>query len=232
MDKRPAIISRMFDSIAPTYDLLNTLMSFSMDRFLRKALIKDLGLCHGDTVLDIATGTGVLAAYGLEKGSRVIGIDISQNMLKIAKRRKPDMKNGYMYELVRCDACSMPFRESSFKKAMIAFGIRNIISLEAFFSEAFRVLDFNGCIIALEFSVPENPVIKLFYRFYLGHIIPFVGGAVSGDKAAYKYLNDSVMTFSSPEEIIRLIKRSGFKKVKAKKIMFGTAHLYIAEKLS
>lgn len=230
MDKRPVTISRMFDRIAPTYDILNTMISFSFDAFLRRALIKELGLRMGELALDIATGTGVLAIQGLKLGAKVVGVDISEKMLEVARKRKVGLKEGGRYYLVRCNACNMPFNQGSFKKVMVAFGIRNMDRIDVLFSEAYRVMDSEGLLVALEFAVPENIILKLFYKVYLGVIIPFIGGLISGDKAAYAYLRDSVMAFPSPEAVSSIIKDSGFNAVRTKKLMFGIACLYIAEK--
>jgi len=156
MDKRPSIIGKMFDGIAPTYDRLNTILSFSIDKSWRRAAVKALEINAGDTILDIATGTGDLALIAARRGGRVIGIDLSRQMLSRAffKARKHCL--GTQYMVVQGDALSLPFRDETFNSAMVAFGIRNVDNMATLLDEIYRVLNVNGRFSVLEFSVPGN----------------------------------------------------------------------------
>ncbi len=140
MDKRPSIIGRMFDRIAPTYDLLNTILSFSLDKAWRRAAIDLLEIRAGETVLDIATGTGDLAILAAQGGGTVIGIDLSRKMLLRALGKAHEQGLRTWYSVIQGDALSMPFRNETFNSAMVAFGIRNMNHLEACLAEINRVL--------------------------------------------------------------------------------------------
>src|SRR5271157_4146737 len=144
MDKRPSIIGRMFDGIAHTYDLLNTILSFSLDKAWRRAAISLLEIRAGDTVLDIATGTGDMALPALRRGGSVTGIDLSRQMLLRALGKAEEQGLRTRYSAVQGDALSMPFRDETFNSAMVAFGIRNMNNLEAFLAEIHRVLSIRG----------------------------------------------------------------------------------------
>jgi demethylmenaquinone methyltransferase/2-methoxy-6-polyprenyl-1,4-benzoquinol methylase len=230
MDKRPSIIGRMFDRIAPTYDRLNTILSFSIDKAWRRAAIKLLEIRAGDTVLDIATGTGDLALVAVEHGGMVVGIDLSRQMLLRAASKARVHRLGIQYTVVQGDALSMPFSDETFSSAMVAFGIRNIENLEVFLDEVHRILNPHGRFSILEFSIPESLPFRLLYKVYLTYILPVIGGLISGDYEAYRYLRDSVMRFPSPKALERIIGDRNFRVVQSKPILGGISHLYLVEK--
>jgi Methylase involved in ubiquinone/menaquinone biosynthesis len=169
LDKRPKTIKEMFDQIAPRYDLLNHILSLSVDTLWRRKAIRRLGIKRGDSILDIATGTGDLFMLALKRNRdcRIVGIDISSEMLHIASQKKD--RKGYRgrYFLVAGDACSMPFRGYAFDHAMVAFGIRNMSDVEDLFKEVRRILKDGGKFAILEFSIPEVHFIRKIYLIYL-----------------------------------------------------------------
>ena len=229
IDKSPAIIGSMFDRIAPTYDLLNAALSFSMDSRWRKTVISSLNIKDGDKVLDIATGTGDMAfrACGTA-GCTVTGMDISRRMLDIAARKNKKFSGRFLITVG--DAIAMPFSNETFDHAMTAFGIRNMTDLSAFLDEAFRVLKDGGKMAVLELSVPSRFPWRWIYLTYFKAILPVIGGLVSGDFKAYRYLRDSVMRFPPPDELERLMKERGFEITQSFPLFFEIAHIYLLKK--
>ena len=185
IDKSPAIISSMFDRIAPTYDLLNAALSLSMDSRWRKTVISSLDIKDGDKVLDIATGTGDMAFRACRTtGCTVTGMDISPRMLDIAARKNKEFRGRF--HITVGDAVAMPFSNETFDHAMTAFGIRNMPDLPAFLDEALRVLKDGGKLAVLELSVPSRLPWRWIYLTYFKVILPLIGGLVSGDFKAYR----------------------------------------------
>ncbi|MGZ6236194.1 MAG: bifunctional demethylmenaquinone methyltransferase/2-methoxy-6-polyprenyl-1,4-benzoquinol methylase UbiE [Syntrophales bacterium] len=230
MDKRPSIMGTMFDRIAPTYDQLNTILSFSLDKAWRKAAINLLEIRAGDTVLDIATGTGDLALPAADSGGKVVGIDLSRQMLLRALGKAEEQNLLTRYAVVQGDALSMPFRDETFNSAMVAFGIRNMNNLEAFLAEIHRVLSIRGRFSILEFSLPERSLFRWIYGAYLTCVVPIIGGLISGDYDAYRYLRDSVTGFPVPQALEDIMKGQGFRVALSKPIFGGISHLYLIEK--
>jgi demethylmenaquinone methyltransferase / 2-methoxy-6-polyprenyl-1,4-benzoquinol methylase len=230
LDKSPSIIGRMFDRIAPTYDQLNTILSFSIDKTWRKAAIRSLEIRAGDTVLDVATGTGDLALLAACQGGRVTGIDLSMQMLLLAASKARTHHLGAQYSVVQGDALSMPFRNETFNNAMVAFGIRNMENLTVFLDEIYRVLSPGGRFSVLEFSMPEKWPFRWIYTAYMTYAMPFIGGIISGDYEAYKYLRDSVMRFPSPQALKVIMEERGFHVIRIRSLLGGISHLYLLQK--
>ncbi|MGO9138660.1 MAG: bifunctional demethylmenaquinone methyltransferase/2-methoxy-6-polyprenyl-1,4-benzoquinol methylase UbiE [Syntrophales bacterium] len=230
MDKRSSIIGRMFDRIAPTYDQLNTILSLSLDKAWRRAAISLLEIRTGDTVLDIATGTGDLALPAATGGGKVVGIDLSRQMLLRALSKAEEQNLLTRYAVVQGDALSMPFRNETFNSAMVAFGIRNMNNLKAFLAEIHRVLSIGGRFSILEFSLPEKSIFRWIYGAYLTYVVPIIGGLISGHYDAYRYLRDSVTGFPVPRALEDMMKGQGFRVIHSMPILGGIAHLYLIEK--
>lgn len=229
MDKSSGRIGRLFDGITPTYDLLNHLLSLSVDVGWRERTLEELGVEGRDRLLDIATGTGDLAILARSKGCPAVGVDLSRGMLKEAAR-KWERAFGDRYPAVQGDALHMPFPDGSFDKAMVAFGIRNMPDLGAFLEEARRVLREEGRLAVLEFSVPAYPVVRQAYLLYLTRVLPFIGGLQSGDRDAYRYLSESIRAFPSPRSLELLFEQHRFRVVRSTALTLGICHLYVLEK--
>jgi len=231
LDKRPETIKEMFDRIAPRYDLLNRILSLSVDTLWRRKAIRRLGIKRGDSILDVATGTGDLFMLALKRNRdcRIVGIDISSEMLHIASQKK--VRGGYRgrYFLVAGDACGMPFGGHAFDHAMVAFGIRNMSDVEDLFKEARRILKDGGKFAILEFSIPEIHFIRKIYLIYLKKIIPLIGRLLSGRTGPYDYLMNSIMTFYKPEEIKEMLRGNSFAIIESSPLWFGICHLYVVE---
>lgn len=225
-----ARVRSMFDRIAPRYDLLNRLLSAGTDVRWRRAAVDLLALPAGGRVLDFCTGTAdlLVEALGRDTASRGTGVDLSSAMLVRGRRKLERHELGSRGAVAAGDAEALPLAPASFDGAIVAFGIRNVGRPEAALREVARVLRPGGALVVLEFSSPRG-LVGLGYRLYFEHLLPFIGGLVSGDRAAYAYLPASVARFPDPAGFAALLERCGFRAVTARPLTFGIAHLYRGE---
>ena len=226
-------IQEMFDSIAPSYDSLNHLMSLGVDRIWRRKAVREIVTGKDQRVLDIACGTGdstIAIARKASDGSRVIGTDISQGMMALVKRKAIDRGVDWKIELEQGDGEALRFGGESFDAVTCQFGIRNFEHKEKGLSEMFRVLKTGGKAVILELSVPTNQTVRKLYDLYFLHVMPWIGGLVSGDKAAYKYLPASVHAFPSPERFAGMMRTAGFREVRVRSLTFGLCRMFIGRK--
>ena len=221
----PDSIRRLFDNIAPTYDLLNHLLSLGRDFYWRKKAVRELnGL--GGWILDIATGTGDVAIEIIHQNNhhrKVFGLDFSQSMIERAQRKV--LKKGLSQSITLSlgDALSLPFRDNTFSASMIAFGLRNIVMKEQALSEMVRVIKKGGKVIILEFIFPQKGLLRRLYPIYFQRVLPWVGGLVSGDRGAYAYLPESVYHFASVENYEEIMWRAGLENVTSRSLTGGVA---------
>ena len=221
----------MFDKIAPTYDLLNRILSFGHDFFWRLSLAKKLPK-NNIKVLDIGTGTAaqIIANHKVCKNIEFsVGLDSSSNMILKGKNRIKENRLCNV-DFVQGGALNIPLKSKSFDAVTIAFGIRNFLDFGTALSEVNRVLKSNGKVIILEFSIPKNNFIRNIYLLYLRTFMPLIGTIISGDKHAYRYLNKSIETFSNQKNFCEIMHTAGFKHIKTKNISFGIATIYEGEK--
>jgi len=232
-DKRAAVES-MFDSIAGRYDFLNHFLSFGFDRIWRRRAIRVISKsCKNPHILDVATGTGDLAIAAMKLNpSKITGIDISKKMLEIGKNKIERKGFSGEIEMMPGDSEKIPFRDSVFDVAMVAFGVRNFSDPLKGLSEMKRVLNDEGVIMVLEFSKPSGFPFRQVFNFYFRNILPFFGKLFSKDKAAYRYLPDSVMKFPDNEEFLKLLVLAGFSDTRQIKLTGGVASIYTGVKLS
>lgn len=224
----------MFDRIAHRYDLLNRLLSFGQDVVWRKKVARHLPQTNNLHILDIATGTGDLLLSLYRESSRVssgIGIDMAEKMLAVGEQKLARRKLDGSLSLQKGDAMNIPFAEETFDAVSIAFGIRNVENVEKALREMHRVLKPGGRALILEFSLPGNRVIRRLYLFYFRHILPRIGGFISGDSYAYRYLNRTVETFPYGENFCNLMRRTGFRQVHFTPLTLGIATIYRGDKL-
>ena len=220
---------QMFDRIAGRYDILNHLLSFGQDIRWRKKLVRLIPPGKDLRVLDLATGTGdqaVSIAQSRQDVMYVTGIDLAKMMLKngMEKIEKLDLTDRVL--LQEGDACNLDFEDASFDVVTISFGIRNVENLEGALNQMYRVLRKRGAVLILEFSLPGNPVIRSFYLLYFRYILPFLGSIISGDRSAYRYLNETVETFPFGDEFCNFMRRTGFQEVASTPLTFGVATVY------
>ncbi len=231
MDKSARRIGRMFDDISPTYDLLNRMLSMSIDVRWRERMIDEFAPSQGQEVLDIATGTGDMAVLAcMRTGCSVVGVDLSRNMLGVAVDKWKRRFGSGSYPAIQGDALHLPLKDGSFDKAMVSFGIRNMTDIGGFLDEMRRVLRSQGRLAILEFSVSRYPLVRQVYLTYLTRILPFIGGLQSGNRTAYQYLSASIQRFPSPESMESLFQERGFKVIGSLPQTLGICHLYIIEK--
>ena len=223
----------MFDNIAKDYDSLNHIMSLSIDKiWRRKAIkkIKDAG--EAPRVLDVACGTGdfsIAIAKAVRKGE-VIGVDISKEMLEVMRKKVLKNKLESIISQEVGDGEALRFPDASFDRVVNAFGIRNFEDRDKGLREALRVLKPGGRLVILELSRPQNKIIRWFYDLYFLHILPIIGGKVSGDRAAYAYLPASVKAFPGKKEFTDELRRAGFVNITHRAFTFGICRMYTGER--
>ena len=222
-------VREMFDNIAPKYDLLNHTLSMSIDRLWRRHVVKIVRRAKPRRILDVATGTGDLAiAMARRIGeAHVLGVDLSERMLDVARRKVEARGLDGRIVLDRGDAEHLDVATASVDVATVAFGVRNFGDLDAGLRELARVLRPGGRVVILEFSRPSNPLFRTLYEFYTYRILPRIGGMVSHDRRAYEYLPASVGEFPRPAEFLQRLEAAGFHDCKARSQSCGIAHIYI-----
>jgi demethylmenaquinone methyltransferase / 2-methoxy-6-polyprenyl-1,4-benzoquinol methylase len=220
---------RMFDRIAPRYDLLNRLLSGRRDVAWRRRMATYLNDSPNQTVVDVATGTADVLLTLVDvspKVSRGVGVDMSNQMLAIGREKIARAGLTERLVLIEGDALALPVESRSYDSATIAFGIRNVENVQGALGEMRRVLKPGGRCIVLEFSIPSSPTLRGFYLFYLRNILPRIGNLISGDSAAYTYLNKTIETFPHGEGFCAEMRRAGFSDVTAQPQTFGIASIY------
>ena len=223
-------VQEMFNGIAPKYDLLNHLLSMGIDKRWRKKAMKVVGAGRKDLVLDIACGTGDFSIEALKHGvKRVIGADISENMLVVAREKAKNKGLEDRLDFQYGDSENLTFGNGTFDAVTVAFGVRNFEHLERGLTEMFRVLRPGGKVVILEFSTPERFPMKQLYNFYFKHILPFVGGVISGNRKAYEDLPASVFAFPQGERFLEIMRRACYAKASQQRLTFAIASLYIGE---
>ena len=227
----PQNIADMFDSIAHSYDRANRILSFGTDISWRKKLISLLPCSAGLSVLDLATGTGDLAiAMCKERRNigHVDGLDVSEGMLEQGRAKVKSLGLEQMIRLSHGDAHVLPTASASIDAVTVAFGVRNFSDLHAGLKEMKRVLKPQGIALILEFSLPRLALLRIPYLFYFRYVLPVVGGLVSGNQDAYKYLNQSVEAFPYGEKFCSLVRDAGFSTCRAHILSGGIATIYEA----
>lgn len=225
-------IKSLFDNIAPDYDKLNHILSLNIDKGWRRKAVKEIAdSAKPLTVLDVACGTGdftIEIARKAAEGSSIIGIDLSEGMMKVGREKLKAAGIDATLEYGDCEALTYP--GSSFDRVSVGFGVRNFEHLEIGLKEMYRVLKPGGKLVILELSVPSNPVIRWCYKLYFLRILPAIGGWVSGNRGAYKYLPASVLHFPAPDKFIPMLKEAGFGDVRHKAFTLGICRMYVGIK--
>ena len=225
-------VREMFDNIAPKYDLLNHTLSMSIDRVWRRRVVGEVRRAKPGRILDVATGTGDLAIAMARRirDVQVLGVDLSEQMLAVARRKIEARGLDGRIVLDRGDAERLAVADASVDVATVAFGVRNFGDLGAGLRELARTIKPGGKVAILEFSRTRTRVFRALYEFYSYKILPRIGGLVSRDKRAYEYLPASVGEFPAPEEFMAMMARAGFRNCRARSQSFGIAQIYIGER--
>jgi demethylmenaquinone methyltransferase / 2-methoxy-6-polyprenyl-1,4-benzoquinol methylase len=220
-------IQEMFNNIASDYDKMNKVMTFGMDKYWRRYVVKQSAVGDDSRLLDLATGTGDIIFEALKKYSPdVTGLDFSDSMLKIARAR--DIKKRARW--IQADALNLPFENNSFDAVTSGYLMRNVGDIQKAFEEQYRVLKSGGKVVCLDTTPPGKNIIRPFIRIYLKMIIPLMGKILTGNLSAYAYLTESTVNFKSADEIKAIMISTGFSNVIIKKFMFGTIAVHSAEK--
>ena len=223
-----ASVTEMFDGIAESYDRLNHLLSFGIDRLWRRKTSKLISRQHPSSILDVATGTADLAIQLAHDNVDAIvsGVDLSEKMLSIGKQKVNGKKLSDRIHLEVADAIALPFSDNSFDAVTVAFGVRNFSDREAGLSEMVRVCRNGGRVAVLEFSHPTKALVKTAYGWYSRRWIPRVGKSVSKHPSAYSYLPSSVEAFPSTEAFVTMLAKAGLSDIHTKTLSRGIATLY------
>lgn len=219
----------MFDQVAPGYDSANQVLSLGVHHRWRRRIVRESKAAEGMSVLDCATGTGDLAfAFKRAVGNQgqVIGLDFSPQMIQLAKV-KPD-SSRFPIEFMIGDVLALPFPDSRFDIASIAFGIRNVDEPVAGLREMARVVRSGGRVAVLEFGQPDGPLISRLYRWYSSRVIPTIGGWITGTPSSYRYLTKSSAAFPAGDRFVELMKDTGsFSSIAVTSMTFKVAYIYI-----
>ena len=225
-------VQEMFDNIAPTYDTLNHVLSMNVDKLWRRHALKEIVDGTPQRILDVACGTGdstISIAKAAGEGSEVTGVDISEGMMALVQGKAEKAGVAGRIGLAVADGEALPYADGTFDRVTCAFGIRNFEHKEQGLSEFRRVLKPGGKVVILELSVPQNRVVRWAYDLYFTHLLPAIGGAVSGDKAAYRYLPASVHRFPAPQEFCRMMELAGFTGVRCRTFTGGLCRMFVGE---
>ncbi|MEM7371137.1 MAG: bifunctional demethylmenaquinone methyltransferase/2-methoxy-6-polyprenyl-1,4-benzoquinol methylase UbiE [Bacteroidota bacterium] len=224
-------VTKMFDNIAPSYDLLNRLLSLGIDMQWRKIAIKRLQPYQPKLVVDIATGTGDFAVVARKlQADKIIGIDISPEMLEVGKEK---MKRKGLEDLVEMqigDSEALQLADNTVDAITVGFGVRNFENLPKGLSEIRRVLRPGGAVAILEPSYPTRFPLKQLFNFHFRVLTPFLGKLISGDNSAYSYLSDSVKAFPNGEDFLEICREVGYSKATYHPLTFGICSMYLLEK--
>lgn len=223
-------VEEMFDSIAPAYDFMNRAMTLGIDRWWRRVAVKMVGKSQPRRILDVATGTGdfAIGLYNKIHPQQVVGIDLSQGMLDVARTKV--VKHGLQdsITLQQGDCLALPFNDGDFDAVTVAFGVRNFEHLLQGYEQMHRVLAPGGVLCVVELSTPRNRVVRWFYDLYTLHIIPWFGALKSHDKSAYRYLPQSIAAVPQGDDMLAIMREAGFKGCKVRRMTLGTCSIYFA----
>ncbi len=223
-------IKNIFESISSEYDFMNDLMTFKNHSKWKKEIAEIAKYSSPKKILDVATGTGDIAInLSKIKGSKIEGVDVSGNMLKIARKKIDELKIDNIV-LKTCEAENLVFEDNHFDIVSIGYGVRNFSNLEKGLSESYRVLKKDGKLIILETSIPENFIIKFMYTIITSIYIPLIAFIFSGKTKAYLYLLDSTKKFPPKHKFIEMLYRTGFEKVETRRKLYGASTIYIISK--
>lgn len=220
--KKPAEVAAMFDQVAETYDLTNDLLSFGQDRAWRRVVAKLVSAKSGQSILDLAAGTGSSSVVFAKPGVRVVAGDFSEGMLAVGRKRHPQL------EFVFADATNLPFKDAEFDAVTISFGLRNVVDTRAALTQMLRVTKPGGKLVICEFSRVTNPVLRPLYNFYLNRLLPAFSRLASKTPEAYSYLSESILAWPNQQQLAKLIQEAGWSQVAYKNLTFGVVAVHTA----
>lgn len=226
-------VEEMFDNIAPKYDKLNHILSFNIDKLWRRRVMRIVRRCAAHNILDVATGTADLAiamARSIDH-AKILGVDLSEEMLSVARQKVDGAGLASRIELSKGDAEQLSMvDDETMDVVTVAFGVRNFENMERGLAEIRRTLKKGGRLVVLEFSTPRSAVVRWAYNLYSHHLLPRIGAMISKDRQAYTYLPESIDEFPSPERFAEILRGVGFTKVSYRSQSFGIAYIHEAIK--
>jgi demethylmenaquinone methyltransferase/2-methoxy-6-polyprenyl-1,4-benzoquinol methylase len=232
-EEKPVYVNRMFARIARTYDFMNRLMSGGQDQRWRRLLLGFCNLPPRGRLLDVGTGTGDIA-FGARRrfpGVEVVGVDFTYEMLAVGQAKAGHIGRASAAPLLQGDALALPFAADSFDAVVSGFLLRNLVDRKAALREQARVTKPGGRVVVLETTPPANTPLGPLFQFYFFRIVPLIGGLVSGDREAYRYLPQSTVDFPMPEALRRLMEQAGLTNVFYRELMFGSVAIHVGTKV-
>jgi len=225
-------VAEMFDDIAFRYDFLNRFLSAGIDIRWRKTAIRELADIDPKIILDVATGTADVAIMSTRvlKPAKIVGIDISDGMLQLGRKKIEHLGLGNMIELLNGDSETIKFADNTFDAVTVAFGVRNFENLEKGLTEIRRVLKPGGRLVVLEFSKPKTSVVKQLYNVYMKVAAPAIGRLFSKNRNAYKYLDESIKKFPEGKNFTSILDNLGYQNTYRKTLSLGICSIYCGEK--
>ena len=220
-------VQKMFDRIAPRYDLMNAVMTLGQHQQMRRAAAKLAQPPRNGLALDLATGTGDfgIALQDTEPTCRVVGIDFALEMMRLGQT-----KYDTSIAFAQGDMLKLPMINNMFDCTVNGFVLRNVVDVRAAFAEMYRVLKPGGRAVSLEITSPRTPIWKNIFGVYFDHIMPRIGGWLSGAPDAYRYLPQSVREFYAPEQVVELLRAVGFREVHFRRWALGSMAVYVGIK--
>lgn len=224
LEKRPEEVAAMFDDVAPKYDIVNDILSMGQARRWRRIVVDAVGAVPGQRVLDLAAGTGTSSEPYADAGIQVVACDFSVGMLKVGKRRRPDI------DFVAGDATNLPFADNSFNASTISFGLRNVIDPKKALREMLRVTKPGGKIVVAEFSQPTFAPFRTVYTEYLMRALPAVARKTASNPEAYVYLAESIRVWPNQDELAHWLSEAGWGNVAYRNLSGGIVAIHRATK--
>lgn len=232
-EEKKVFVEKKFSSITPKYDFLNSLLSANIDRYWRWLAARELLDCHKGPVLDLCAGTlpSSRTAASRKPGEYILALDLCRDMLACGRSKLNGNALGKHILLTCADGEEIPCRDNTFSGVTVAFGIRNLSNLDKGLAEMYRVLMPGGKAIILEFSRPANFIVRPLYFIYLMRILPKLGGLISGDEEAYRYLASSIQCFPSQEEFTGKMEKAGYRDICRRPVTAGIVTIYTGRKV-
>lgn len=229
---KKAQVEAMFDNVAHSYDTLNHRLSWNIDKRWRKVAIMALRPSSPKKILDVATGTGDFAiqASKMLRPNKIIGVDISEGMMRIGQSKVEKEKLGNVISFKKEDCLSLTFGDDTFDAVTSAFGIRNFSNLDKGLKEMCRVLKNGGHLSIVELTSPISFPMNVLFKLYSHTVLPIIGRLISHDATAYSYLTSTIEAFPQGEEMVGILKKAGFAEATFKRLTFGICTMYFARK--
>ena len=225
-------MTQMFDELAPIYDKMNSMFSLGIGGYWRREALKAINKYSHNHILDIATGTGDFAilAHDILRPNKINAVDISAGMMEVGKQKAKENGLENVISFEQMDCADMSFSDNSFDTVISSFGVRNFEDIDKSFQEVYRVLKPGGVYMFIELTIPEKAPMKNIYKCYTEYLMPFLSETIAIEENSYNYLPDSINAFPQGRDMMLILKKNGFKRIRLRRLTLGITTLYIAEK--